>query len=112
MTVAPITGVSTNVDDVCEQRLLKTLAALDAADLQIKARDSQITNLKEQIGLQNDRFREVLKILQEYAGLDNKQKKGFWKKVQGKLVGFIDTITEPATIKEILLVIALIKAGQ
>ncbi len=89
----------------------KTLTQLDAADAQILALREQVSNFQAQTAKQTERFNEVVKILQEYAGLDNKAKKGFWKKVGAKLTGFIDTLTDPSTIREILLVIALIKSN-
>ena len=96
----------------CDQMLAKTLADLDAKDIQLKSRDEQIVNFKERLAKQDERFVEVLKILQEYAGLDSKQKKGFWATVKKKLVGFIDEVTEPSTLKEIMLIITLIRAGK
>lgn len=92
--------------------LAKTLADLDAKDIQIKSRDEQIVNFKERLAKQDARFVAVLKILQEYAGLDSKQKKGFWATVKKKLVGFIDEVTEPSTLKEIMLIVTLIRAGK
>lgn len=96
--------------DTCDQRLAKTLTALDAADAQIAARDLELVNKDKIIDLQEKRFIEIIGILKEYATLDNKAKKGFWKKVGDKLVKFIDVATDPATIREVLLVIAVLKA--
>lgn len=115
VTTLPVSsGVKSTptVDDVCDQRLAKTLAQLDAADIQIKSRDEQIVNKNEAIALQEKRFVEILGILKEYAVLDNKAKKGFWKKVGEKLGKFVDALTDPATIREILLVITVIQAGK
>lgn len=90
--------------------LAKTLASLDAADAQILNLREQVSNLQAQTAKQTERFNEVLKILQEYAKLDNKDKKTFWGKVKQKLAAFIDAATDPATLREILLIVTLLKA--
>lgn len=116
--VASSIAKPTNVDD-CEDRVLslskrldKALADLDASDAQILARDAEIVNKDLIIAKQEARFIEIIQILKEYAALDNKAKKGFWKKVGEKLVKYVDVLTDPATIREVLLVIAVIKAGK
>lgn len=97
---------------IAQERLAKTLATLESSDAQILARDAEIVNKDIIIAKQEARFIEIIQILKEYAALDNKTKKGFWGKVKDKLVKYVDVLTDPATIREVLLVIAVIKAGK
>lgn len=107
------------IADDCEDRVLslskrldKALADLDASDAQILARDAEIVNKDAIIAKQEARFIEIIQILKDYAALDNKAKKGFWGKVKDKLVKYVDVLTDPATIREIMLVIAVIQSGK
>lgn len=105
-----VNNTPTVADDVCDQRLAKALASLDVADIQIKARDEQIGNFKEQVKLQEARFQEVLAILKEYATTDAKGRKSIWAKIGKKMVGMLDMLTDPKTIAAIAEIIILSKA--
>lgn len=111
MTQRALSGASVIpiADNVCEQRLAKTLTQLEIADLQIKSRDEQIKNAGETIALQEARFREILAILKEYATLDAKEKKSWWKKAGKKLIDILDMLTDPATIRSVAEIIILSK---
>lgn len=97
-------------DDVCEQRLAKALASLDLADVQIAGRDKQIAELNTETHLQDERFVEVLAMLKQYATLDAKEKKGWWKKLGAKLLEKIDQLTDPKVIAGVMEIVVLSKA--
>ena len=97
-------------DDVCEQRLAKTLAQLDKADEQLKARDAEKAELKKEIKLQDDRYLETLALLKEYAALDTKGKKSWWKKAGKKLLEKLDQATDPRVIAAVIQIAVLANA--
>lgn len=98
------------VDDTCDQRLAKALASLDEADGQIKKRDDQIAEFKVEISKQDVRYIEILGMLKEYATLDSKGKKAWWKRAGKVLLDKIDKLTDPKVITAILEIVVLTKA--
>lgn len=100
---------SADVADLC-RLLSKTLADLDAADVQIKSRDGQILNLQDTVKLQEQRFQKMLEILREFVGVEQKDKKSWWARTKKVLGDIIKTVTDPDTIRLILLAIAVIES--
>ncbi len=78
----------------------------------LRDKDTALAKKDDVIAKQDARFIAVLDILKEYATLDAKGKKGFWGKAKDKLVKLVDELTDPAVIREILLVVAVVKSGR
>lgn len=100
---------SADVQKLC-QSLEKVLTDLDAADAQIKARDAQLANKDETIKLQEQRFQKMLQILYDFANVEQKDKKNWWKKTKKVLGEIAKTIVDPDTLRLILLAITVIEA--
>lgn len=98
-----------NVAD-CLKVIDKLLSDLDGKDAVVTAKNAEIKNKAEIIVDQDKRFKEMLKILQDFASVEKANKKDFWKSVGKYLKKTIKTVTDPEMIRALLEVIILVKA--
>lgn len=87
--------------ETANQRIVKLAENLTLVNAELKT-------AKEKEALQKELNAELLNLLKEYASLPPKEKKGFWKKVQAKLTGFLDKATEPDMLARIATILIIL----